>query len=74
MDLVIAKIYMSHSGVADEEVEETYDNIEEIVEKEKKGACVILMGDWNAVVGEEGDGRTVGRHGLGKRTREANPW
>ena len=43
VDLV--QIYMPHSGVADEEVEETYDKIEEIVEKEKKGACVILMGD-----------------------------
>ena len=57
---------MPHSGLADE-VEETYDKIEEIVEKEKKVACVILMGDWNAVVGEREDGRTVGRYGLGKR-------
>ena len=65
MDLV--QIYMPHSGVADEEVEETYDKIEEIVEKEKKGACVILLGDWNAVVGEGEDGRTVEIYGLGKR-------
>ena len=66
VDFAIAKIYMSHSGVADEEVEETYDKIEDIVEKEKKGACVILMGDWNAVVGEEEDLRTVERYGLRK--------
>ena len=64
VDLVIVQIYIPHSGVVDEEVEETYDKIEEIVEKEKKGVCVILMGDWNAVVGE--DGRTVGRYGLEK--------
>ena len=38
--LVIVQIYMPHSGVADEEVEEIYDKIEEIVEKEKKG-CVL---------------------------------
>ena len=37
------QIYMPHSGVEDEEVEETHDKIQEIVEKEKKGACVILM-------------------------------
>ena len=49
VNLVIVQIYMPHNGVADE-VEETYDKIEEIVEK--KGACVILMRDWNAVVGE----------------------
>ena len=44
--------------------EEIYDKLEERVEKEKKGASIILMGDWNAVVGEE-DGRTVGKYGLG---------
>ncbi|KAJ4436028.1 hypothetical protein ANN_18654 [Periplaneta americana] len=55
------------NGLANEEVEESYDKIEEIVEKEKKGACVILMDDWKAVVGEGQDGRTVGKYGLGKR-------
>ena len=58
---------MPHSGVADEEVEETYDKIEKLVEKQKKGACVILMGDWNAVIGGGEGGRTVERYGLGKR-------
>ena len=61
MDLVIMQMYMAHSGVADEEVEESYDKIKEIVEKEK-GACVILTGDWNAVVGKGEDRRTVGRY------------
>ncbi|KAJ4449695.1 hypothetical protein ANN_01099 [Periplaneta americana] len=51
LTVVLVKVYMPHSGLADEEVEESYDKIGEIVEKEKKGACVILMGDWNAVVG-----------------------
>ncbi|KAJ4440072.1 hypothetical protein ANN_08204, partial [Periplaneta americana] len=52
MNLLLVQVYMPHSGLVDEEVEESYDKIEEIVEK-KKGACVILMGDWNAVVGED---------------------
>ena len=55
---------MPHGRLANEEVEETYDKKEEIVEKEK-GACVILMGDWNALVGE--DRKPVRRYGLGKR-------
>ena len=48
-------------------MEKIYAKIEDIIEKEKKGACVILMGDGNIVVGEGEDGRTVGRFGLGKR-------
>ncbi|KAJ4450724.1 hypothetical protein ANN_02154 [Periplaneta americana] len=67
MDLALVQVYMPHSGLADEEVEESNDMIEDIVEKEMKGACVILMGDWNAVVGEGQDGRTVEKYGLGKR-------
>ena len=51
-------------------MEETNDKIEEIVDKEKKGACVILMGDWNAIVGEGEDGRTIGRYVLGEKEGE----
>ncbi|KAJ4436324.1 hypothetical protein ANN_18955 [Periplaneta americana] len=63
-DLVLVQIYMPYSGLADEKVAKSYDKIEEIAEKEKKieeiaekekGACVILMGDRNAIVGEEQD-------------------
>ena len=72
VDLVIMQIYMPHNGVADEEGEDAYDKIEETVEKEKKEACVILMGDWNGIVGEGEDRRTVGRYGLGKGTRSAS--
>ena len=67
VDSAIVQIYMSDRGLADQEVEETYDKREEIVEKEKKEACFILMSDWHVVVGEQEDGRTVGRYGLGKK-------
>ncbi|KAJ4435509.1 hypothetical protein ANN_18125 [Periplaneta americana] len=63
---LVMQVYMPHSELADEEVEENYDKIEEIVEKQKKAACVIIMGNWNAAVGEQ-DGRTVGKYGLEKR-------
>ncbi|KAJ4427287.1 hypothetical protein ANN_24905 [Periplaneta americana] len=54
------------TGLMSITVEESYDNIEEVLEKEKKGACIILMGNWNAVVGEGEDGRTVLKYGLRK--------
>ena len=65
---------MPHSGAADEEVEETYDKIEEIGEKEKKGAFVILMDDWNAVVEKEKVEEELEDIDWEKGTRGTNPW
>ncbi|KAJ4433230.1 hypothetical protein ANN_15488 [Periplaneta americana] len=57
----------SSHGLADEEDKESYDKIEEIVEKEKKGACIILMGAWNVVLEEGQDGRTVEKYEFGRK-------
>lgn len=66
-DLVVIQVYMPTSGHKDEEIEECYDKIENIIEKESRNACVLVMGDWNAVVGEGKDGMEVGNFGLGVR-------
>jgi len=44
---------MPTSGLAEEEVEDMYQRLEELLQEETKGTdCVVIMGDWNAVVGE----------------------
>ena len=50
-----------------EEIDEMYDTIEEILENEATRDNVIIMGDWNSVVGEGLDGKEVGQFGLGRR-------
>lgn len=37
------------------------------MDREKRGACVVVMGDWNAVVGEGAERRLVGEFCWGKR-------
>jgi hypothetical protein len=45
---------MPTSEYEDDEVEELYYIIEEILEEDGKGATnVIIMGDWNSVVGNK---------------------
>ena len=44
-----------------------YEQIEELVKKEKATDQLIIMGDWNAIVGEGKDGKEIGEFGLGKR-------
>lgn len=60
-DLVIIQVYVPSSQYGDEEeVEECYERIEELIDEDKKGVWVIVMEDWNAVVGEREDNGTVG--------------
>jgi len=67
VDLVFIQIYMPTTEHDDSEVEELYDAVEELLKKEKGHDYVVVMGDWNAVVGEGRDKEEVGCFGYGER-------
>ena len=63
---VIIQVYMPTSNHKEEEIDEMYDRIEELIETKTKGKdYIVVMGDWNAVVGEGREDNVVGRYGLG---------
>ncbi|XP_039276087.1 craniofacial development protein 2-like [Nilaparvata lugens] len=66
-DLVIVQTYMPTSQYDEEQVDQCYGRMEEIIEREARGASIMIMGDWNAVVGEGAEGTTVGGFGYGTR-------
>jgi exonuclease III len=56
-------VYMPTSEHEDDEVEELYSIIEEILEEDGKGNTnTMIMGDWNSVVGDEPDIGTLLDH------------
>src|SRR6476469_7487959 len=67
VDMVIVQAYLTTTDYEDEEVEKPYDQLEEILGKQKGTDNVIVMGDFNAVVGEGKEDRVAGKFGLGKR-------
>jgi exonuclease III len=70
VNILIVQVYMPTSDYEDEEVEELYDKIEDVLEEGGKGDTnTIIMGDWNSVVGDKPDRNICGPHGLGNRTK-----
>src|SRR6476469_6250803 len=64
--MVTVQAYLLTTDYEDEEVEKLYDQLEEILGKQKGTDNVIVMGDFNAVIGEGKEDRVVGKFGLGK--------
>jgi endonuclease/exonuclease/phosphatase family metal-dependent hydrolase len=67
VDLVVVQVYMPTSAEDDIEVEKIYEELEELIDKEKGNDYLVVMGDFNAVVGEGRDEQEIGSFGLGKR-------
>lgn len=59
---------MPTSAHADEEIEEPYQQIEEILMDVDIKDNLMVLGDWNAIVGEE-TMNVVGKFGLGKHNK-----
>ena len=65
--IIHRQVYMPTTNHEEEEVENTYERLEEVLDRTKGTDYVVIMGDWNAVVGEGADGKNIGKYGLGKR-------
>ena len=64
VDMVIIQVYMPTTDHEDDEIEQLYDQTEEIIGKQKGRENVIVMGDFNAIVGEGSEGKVIGKYGL----------
>jgi exonuclease III len=70
VSILIVQVYMPTSDYEDNEVEEMFDIIEEILEEDGKGETnTIVMGDSNSVVGNKAHHNTVRPYGLGRRNQ-----
>jgi len=68
INILMIQVHMPTSEHEDDEVEELYGVIEEILEEDgKANTNTIIMGDWNSVVGDEPYRNIVGPHGLRKK-------
>ena len=66
-DLVIIQVYMPTSTHEDNEVEEMYEQLDCLIKAENGNTNLMVMGDWNCIIGEGQDEKEVGTFGLGTR-------
>ncbi|GFN81070.1 craniofacial development protein 2-like protein [Plakobranchus ocellatus] len=66
VDLNIIQAYAPTTTSSDEEIEKFYEELEMAKTQCKSHEPLIIMGDFNAKVGEDRIGNTAGPHGLGK--------
>jgi exonuclease III len=70
INILMMQVYIPTSEHEDDEVEALYDITEDILEGEGNGDTnIIIMGDWDSVVGDESYSNIVGPHGLGNYCR-----
>ncbi|KAF0753999.1 craniofacial development protein 2-like [Aphis craccivora] len=65
IDTVIIQVYMHTSEEEDDEVERIYEELNDLMEKGEEN--LIILGDFNAIVGEGKEKNIVGKYGLGIR-------
>ena len=66
-DIVLIQVYMPTTAYDEEDVSEMYEKLESVLQRINGGDYVMILGDWNAVVGEGREEQTVGEYGLGTR-------
>ncbi|XP_046399941.1 uncharacterized protein LOC124166455 [Ischnura elegans] len=66
-DTVLVQISMPTSEDPDEDCDRMYENLEEVIKTVNKEDNLIILGTWNAFVGEGKEGTIVGFFGHGKR-------
>lgn len=63
----IIQVYAPTMEHDDDEIEKFYDDIGSVMKYTKSGEINIVMGDWNAKVGEQQEYPVTGKFGLGHR-------
>lgn len=66
----IIQVYMPTTTHDDDEVEEVYDKLNEVLSMTRTEEYVIILNDWNSSIGQQNDGYMVGIYGLGEKMKE----
>ena len=66
-NITIIQIYTPTSNAEEAEVEQFYEDLQDLLEVTRKTDTIFILGDWNAKVGSQEIPGVTGKFGLGIR-------
>ena len=64
-NITVIQVYALISNAAKAEVEQFYENLQDLLELTHKKDVLFIIGDWNAKVGSQETPGVIGKFGLG---------
>ena len=65
-NITVIQVYAQTSNAEEAEVEQFYDNLQDLLELTPKKDVLFIIGDWNAKVGSQETPEVTGKFGLAK--------
>ena len=62
---MVIQVYVLTSNVEEAEVEQFYENLQDLLELTPQKDVLFIMGNWNAKVGSQETAAVTGKFGLG---------
>ena len=66
-NITVIQVYAPTSNAEETEVEQLYEDLQELLEQTPKIDVLFIIGDWNAKVGSQETPAVTGKYGLGMR-------
>ena len=67
LNITVIQVYAPTSNAEEAEVEQFYEDIQDLLEPTPKKDVLFIIGDWNAKVGSKETPGVTGKFGLGMR-------
>ena len=64
-NITVIQVYVSASNAEEAEVEQFYEDLQDVLEQTPKKDVLFIIGDWNAKVGSQETPGVTGKFGLG---------
>ena len=69
-NITVIQVCTPTSNAEEAEVEQFYEDLQDLLELTHKKDVLIILGDWNAKVGSQEIPRVTGKFGLGYRMKQ----